>query len=607
MAVRSFGAWDYVIFAICLCISASIGVYHAFFGGGQHTTEKYYYGNRNMGALPVALSMLVTYQSSIFMLGYPGEMYIYGSMFWLSFVGVGLGFILVAVFEVPLLHPLNIRSAFEYLELRYKSSAPRKLASFMSVILYAIFMGLVVYGPAITLKTVTEFPLWASMVIVAAGGIFYTSIGGFKAVIWADVFQSIIIIIGIFAILIQGLIRVGGSEEVWRINEMHGRIQFDEFSPDITVRHTVWGMVIANMIQFFSLGFSQMIVQRIMSTPTTSKAMQASIYAVPGFALFGSISCFLGLMAFAYNVQQGCDPLAKKIIVRPEQVLPYFVMDIFDDIVGMPGVFLAALFSASLSTLSSGLNSLPTITWEDFIKPHCGKRFSDVQATLFGKVLVVIFGSLAIGFAYLVYLLGGPIVQMTSTVTSCINGPILGMFVMGAVFKSANAKGAIVGCLSGFLFLLWIAVGQVIQKFATPKLPGGPVTNCSAPSYVYNVNSSMTAFGSETTYSMNYSTTDSSPGIPPTSSGGDGVLGIYKISYIWYTTLGMVVCILVGMIVSLLTGGLKSADDVELKYLFPLRRMLDAKRVKQYELNELKEKEVETEKETSIELITQKA
>jgi Na+/pantothenate symporter len=113
MAIRSFDVWDYVIFAICLCISAGIGVYHAFFGGGQHTTEKYYYGNRNMGALPVALSMLVTYQSSIFMLGYPGEMYIYGSMFWLSFVGVGLGFILVAVFEVPLLHPLNIRSAFE--------------------------------------------------------------------------------------------------------------------------------------------------------------------------------------------------------------------------------------------------------------------------------------------------------------------------------------------------------------------------------------------------------------------------------------------------------------------------------------------------------------
>lgn len=114
-------------------------------------------------------------------------------------------------------------------------------------------MGLVVYGPAITLKTVTQFPLWASMIIVAAGGIFYTSIGGFKAVIWADVFQSIIIVIGIFAILIQGLIKVGGSNEVWRINEEYGRIQFDEFSPDITVRHTVWGMVIANMIQFFSL------------------------------------------------------------------------------------------------------------------------------------------------------------------------------------------------------------------------------------------------------------------------------------------------------------------------------------------------------------------
>ncbi|XP_062616703.1 sodium-dependent multivitamin transporter-like [Saccostrea cucullata] len=601
--IRSFEAWDYVIFAICLAISLGIGVYHAFFAGGQNTTEKYYYGNRNMGAIPVALSMLVTYQSSIFMLGYPGEMYIYGSMFWLSFIGVGLGFVLVAAFLVPLFHPLNIRSAFEYLELRYKSKAPRLLASFMSIILYVIFMGLVVYGPAITLKTVTQFPLWASMLLVAAGGVFYTSIGGFKAVIWADVFQSIIIIIGIFSILIQGLIKVGGSSEVWRINEMYGRIQFDEFSPDITVRHTVWGLVIGNMIQFFSLGYSQMIVQRIMSTPTSNKAVQASIFAIPGFALFGSISCFLGLMAFAYNVQRGCDPLAKNIIVRPEQALPYFVMDIFDNIVAMPGVFLAALFSASLSTLSSGLNSLPTIIWEDFIKPHFGKKFSENQATLFGKVLVLIFGAVAIGFAYLAYLVGGPIVQMTSTVSSCFNGPILGMFVMGAVFKSANSKGAIVGCLSGFVFLLWIALGKVVEKHVTPRLPGGPVTNCTTYS-INNINNTLASM-SETTYSVNYTTPQISAEMHHPSEGDHEVLGIYKISYMWYTTIGMVVCIAVGMAVSLITGGLKSADDVEFKYLFPLRRIFDSKRVKQYEL---KEKAMwSTEPETSVELVGEKS
>lgn len=599
MSIRSFEAWDYVIFAMCLCISLGIGVYHAFFGGGQDTTEKYYYGNRNMGALPVALSMLVTYQSSIFMLGYPGEMYIYGSMFWLSFVGVGLGFVLVAVFEAPLLHPLKIRSAFEYLEARYKSTGPRKLASFMSVIIYAIFMGLVVYGPAITLKTVTQFPLWASMIIVAAGGIFYTSIGGFKAVIWADVFQSIIIVIGIFAILIQGLIKVGGSNEVWRINEEYGRIQFDEFSPDITVRHTVWGMVIANMIQFFSLGYSQMVVQRIMSTPTTGKAMQASFLAIPGFALFGSISCFLGLMAFAYNVQQGCDPLNKKIIVRPEQVLPYFVMDIFDSTPGMPGVFLAALFSASLSTLSSGLNSLPTILWEDFIKPHCGARFSEVQATMFGKILVVVFGSLAIGFAYLAYLLGGPIVQMTSTATSCVNGPILGMFLMGAIFKSANAKGAIAGCLSGFAFLLWIALGQVVQKFATPRLPGGPTSNCTATSMFNQFNNYTSPVQS------NFSTTESFESVADHTGHFHKILGIYKVSYIWYTTIGMLVCMLVGMVVSVITGGIRTANEVDIKYLFNLRRMLDSKRVKQYELKERGHK-FDGENETSVELVPEK-
>eukprot|EP00105_Crassostrea_gigas_P035303 XP_019919451.1 PREDICTED: sodium-dependent multivitamin transporter-like [Crassostrea gigas] len=358
-------------------------------------------------------------------------------------------------------------------------------------------------------------------------------------------------------------------------------------------------MVIANMIQFFSLGYSQMVVQRIMSTPTTGKAMQASFLAIPGFALFGSISCFLGLMAFAYNVQQGCDPLNKKIIVRPEQVLPYFVMDIFDSTPGMPGVFLAALFSASLSTLSSGLNSLPTITWEDFIKPHCGARFSEVQATMFGKILVVVFGSLAIGFAYLAYLLGGPIVQMTSTATSCVNGPILGMFLMGAIFKSANAKGAIAGCLSGFAFLLWIALGQVVQKFATPRLPGGPTANCTVTSMFNQFNNYTSPVQS------NFSTTESFESVADHTGHFHKILGIYKVSYIWYTTIGMLVCMLVGMVVSVITGGIRTADDVDIKYLFNLRRMLDSKRVKQYELKERGHK-FDGENETSVELVPEK-
>lgn len=113
MAIRAFGAWDYVIFALCLCFSVCIGIYHAVAGGKQKTTAEYYFGNRQMGLVPVALSLLVTYQSSIFLLGYPAETYIYGSMFWLSFSGVTIGFIMIALIIVPLFHPLEVTSSFE--------------------------------------------------------------------------------------------------------------------------------------------------------------------------------------------------------------------------------------------------------------------------------------------------------------------------------------------------------------------------------------------------------------------------------------------------------------------------------------------------------------
>ncbi|KAK3095113.1 hypothetical protein FSP39_010456 [Pinctada imbricata] len=524
MSIRSFELWDYVIFVLCMCVSAGIGVYHGFFHGGQKTTEEYYYGNRQMGALPLALSLLVTYQSSIFLLGYPGEMYVYGSMFWLSFIGVSLGFLLIAWFVVPLLHPLQIRSAFQYLEKRYDHVAPRKVASFLSVILY----------------------------------------GGFKAVIWADVFQSIIIIIGLVALLSKGLISVnGGIQKVWDICEDNQRIEFNEFSGDITVRHTVWGMVIGKAVEFFSLGFTQLIVQRVSSARTVREAQKAVFIAIPGFIVYGSVACLLGLIVFAYNTQKGCDPLEQKIIRSPNQVLPYFVMDVFRELPGLPGVFLAALFSASLSTLSSGLNSLPTITWEDFMKPLF-PEVSDMKATLIGKILVIVYGGIAIAVAYLVVLVGGPIVQVTSTISSCIGGPVCGMFVLGATFKMANYKGAMVGCLASFAFLLWIALGAVLQ-YRYPRLPGSVTDKCPGFS---SMSLNVTGLNPNTTLSqseMDFSARSTAPEI----------LWVYRISYVWYTFIGIVLCVMIGLIVSVLTGGLRSSNEVKSQHLFWVRRLFD--------------------------------
>lgn len=104
---------DYTVFCVTTSISLSIGIYHALSGSGQKTTDKYLVGNRTMRVAPVALSLVVTYMSSVFLLGNPAEAFIYGFPGIAGFFTVLVANSLSAWITVPLFHPLKITSSYE--------------------------------------------------------------------------------------------------------------------------------------------------------------------------------------------------------------------------------------------------------------------------------------------------------------------------------------------------------------------------------------------------------------------------------------------------------------------------------------------------------------
>lgn len=108
-----FATVDYVVFAISVAISVGIGIFHAMTGGRQKTTSEYLMGNRKMSIVPVTLSLIVSFESSIMMLAYPAEVYTYGIMFILSSLGFTLAVLLGTRIVVPLIHPLKITSVYE--------------------------------------------------------------------------------------------------------------------------------------------------------------------------------------------------------------------------------------------------------------------------------------------------------------------------------------------------------------------------------------------------------------------------------------------------------------------------------------------------------------
>ncbi|XP_046559482.1 sodium-coupled monocarboxylate transporter 1-like isoform X2 [Haliotis rubra] len=545
---HSFHIVDYVVFGATILISLGIGLYFALSGGRQKTTSEFMVGGRSMKFLPVALSLMVSFESSIMMLGYPAEVYVYGAQLFIKLFGFMAAFLICRVLMIPLIHPLKLTSAYEYLDGRFKSRTVRQLGTTLGALSYIFYMGIVLFGPAIALEAVTGFPQEGSIFLVAAAAIVYTAMGGLKAVIWTDVFQAVVMFAGMLAVIIKGTIDAGGIKAVWTTAAKGGRLNFFNFDFDPTVRHTFWGLLLGTFARSSGLVFNQSTIQRVCSTPTLAAAKKVMLIVSPAFWITLTVALIEGVVAYAYYVNVGCDPLESGQIQNPNQIIPFMVMDIFRGLPGMPGLFLAALFSASLSTISSGLSSLSAMTWEDVLKPRL-PNVSDFTATVIAKVSVVAFGFLSCGVAILISFIGGTLTQIATSVLSAFNGPLCGLFIIASLCPWANAKGAIAGAVVSAALMMWLCAGATFSGATrpTPWLPPAPTDQCSVDnmtSLIMNTTGLMTS-----TTELHDVTTVGAVAEPVT-----GISVIYTLSYLWLAAVGIAVVVIVAFFVSWATG-----------------------------------------------------
>jgi sodium-coupled monocarboxylate transporter 8/12 len=186
--------------------------------------------------------------------------------------------------------------------------------------------------------------------------------------------------------------------------------------------------------------------------------------------VFGITTSFCGLVL--YIVYKDCDPVLSGKITSYDRIMPYFAATKMSIYPGLTGLFIAGIFSASLSTISALLNSLAAVIIEDYLKRiySCmGKSFPQEKTALVGKILVIVNGCGCVSIAFLAGSLGS-LVQLTLSITGAICGPVLGIFTLGLFFERANEKGAVTGLLASLIICLWAAFGQPRPK-ALPPLP----------------------------------------------------------------------------------------------------------------------------------------
>ncbi|XP_043397887.1 sodium-dependent multivitamin transporter isoform X4 [Chelonia mydas] len=380
----AFTVADYTVFVLLLVLSSAIGLFYALSGGRQRTVQEFLLANRSMSFLPVALSLLATFQSAVAILGVPAEIYRFGTEYWFLGCCYFLGLLIPAHVFIPVFYRLHLTSTYEYLELRF-NKAVRVCGTVTFIFQMVIYMGVVLYAPALALNAVTQFDLWGAVLTMGLVCTLYTTLGGLKAVIWTDVFQTLVMFAGQLAVIVVGTVKVGGMGRVWQLAAGQGKISGIDLSPDPFERHTFWTLAVGGVFMMLSLyGVNQAQVQRYLSSRTEREAVLSCYAVFPCQQVVLCLSCLTGLVMFAYYQEH--PPTAAQSQASSDQLVLYFVMDVLKDLPGLPGLFVACLFSGSLSTISSAFNSLATVTMEDLIHPYFpGLRES--RATLLSKLL----------------------------------------------------------------------------------------------------------------------------------------------------------------------------------------------------------------------------
>uniref|UniRef100_A0A336LDW2 CSON003949 protein n=1 Tax=Culicoides sonorensis TaxID=179676 RepID=A0A336LDW2_CULSO len=365
--------------------------------------------------------------------------------------------------------------------------------------------------------------------------------------LYEDVIQGVVMIGSLIMVAVKATIQVGGLQVVLNRNFESGRIEMPIWDIDPTIRTSFWTTVIGGWVFHCSInGICQSMIQRYVSLPTLKNARQAVWIFIGGVFVLLGFTMYNGLLLYA--VYHDCDPLQTGLAKKKDQLVPLLVMQILGDYPGLSGCFVAGVFSASLSSLSTGLNSITAVILEDFIKPFQKDPLSEKTTAIIMKSTVIIVGLFSTGMVFIVEKLG-PVLQLAITFAGVTYGPLLGIFTMGLTMPYINAKNALIGACCGLLSSIWVVYKTQIDiingELYFPEKPTS-VENCS--------------------YSFDYSSIKNNNTVPTSPSEK-----FYHFSYLYYSLIGCCITIVLANVFSQVFGKQK-VEDVDFELISPIIR-----------------------------------
>ena len=434
-----------------------------YFSRRNKSPDDYMLGGRNMKFWKVGLSLFATLFSAVTYLSLPGEMIKHGPMIWSMLVALPFIYFLVAYFFIPFIMKLRISSAYELLEKRL-DIRNRMVAATYFIVMRLIWMAVIIY--MVSEKVIVPIMGWpentglAVSIIMGVITVIYTSFGGLRSVVFTDIVQTFILFGGTILAILLITKQLGGFSAIipsewpghwagWVFFDTKVRVSF------LTAFLATFGWHVC------TAGSDQMAIQRYLATRDTGAARKMYLSSIISNFLVFCLLAILGLALYAFFTRHPQSLAEGQSVVDGADLLfPRFI------VIGLPagfsGLVLAGLLAASMSSLSSGINSSALAIINDFILRFRRNPVSESKQVRLAKIISLATGVIIVLLSLVIGQVRGNLLELTYKTINLLTAPLFVPFFMAMFVKWAKPTATFTGTLASGLAALLISYSQEI-------------------------------------------------------------------------------------------------------------------------------------------------
>lgn len=456
-----FGGLDWTVIGIYFL--AVIGISWYVSRNMGNTTGDFFLGGQKIPWWAAGLSIFGSKLSALTFIAIPAKAYATDWVYIMNNIMIVVVAPIVTFFYLPYFRKLKLTSVYEYLNIRFNTKV-KLLGSLTFVVFQLSRLGVVIYLPALVLSTVTGINIFACILLTTIITTAYSVAGGIEAVVWTEVMQVFVLLGGALA---SFFFMTSASEGGFAgfISESYDEGKFRVANLGWSISEPVlWvvaiGALLTNLVTYTS---DQVVVQRYLTT-STEKEARRSIYTnalmvIPASLIFFGVGTALWYF-FRYH------PADLNPNGRTDDIFPWFISQKLP--AGLSGLVIAGLFAATMSTISSSMNSIATVITTDFYRQFKNTA-TDKQSLKFAKLITVLLGAIGCVIAiYLVYLQNASIWDQYLKIIGLFGGCLAGMFAAGIFFPRINSNGIMIGFFISCIGLYFVQKLELVSFWLYP-------------------------------------------------------------------------------------------------------------------------------------------